>query len=53
MSLELDVRCAGQHGFYLDVACRIPGQGVTALYGASGSGKSTLLDCIAGLVLWR
>ena len=35
--------------FALDVDLKIPGQGVTALFGRSGSGKTTLLRCIAGL----
>lgn len=36
-------------GFSLDVDLRMPGRGVTALFGHSGSGKTTLLRCIAGL----
>jgi molybdate transport system ATP-binding protein len=36
-------------GFRLDVDERLPGGGVTALFGHSGSGKTTLLRCIAGL----
>ena len=36
-------------GFTLDVDLRLPGQGITALFGASGSGKTTLLRCVAGL----
>ncbi len=35
--------------FTLDVKGRLPGRGITALFGASGSGKTTLLRCIAGL----
>ncbi len=35
--------------FCLDVDLRLPGRGVTALFGHSGSGKTTLLRCIAGL----
>lgn len=35
--------------FQLDVDLDLPGQGVTALFGASGSGKTTLLRLIAGL----
>lgn len=47
--LTLNLRCEGDQGFWLQVDCRIPDRGVTAIYGPSGSGKSTLLDCIAGL----
>jgi molybdate transport system ATP-binding protein len=36
-------------GFALDVDLKLPGRGVTALFGHSGSGKTTLLRCIAGL----
>lgn len=36
-------------GFSLDVAFRLPGQGITALFGVSGSGKTTVLRSIAGL----
>ena len=36
-------------GFTLDVDIKLPGRGVTALFGHSGSGKTTLLRCIAGL----
>ncbi|MGB0128818.1 MAG: molybdenum ABC transporter ATP-binding protein [Rhodocyclaceae bacterium] len=36
-------------GFRLAVDARLPGRGVTALFGHSGSGKTTLLRCIAGL----
>ncbi len=36
-------------GFRLDVDLALPGQGITALFGASGSGKTTLLRCVAGL----
>ena len=36
-------------GFTLDVALRLPGRGVTALFGASGCGKTTLLRALAGL----
>ncbi len=35
--------------FSLDVDLRLPGRGITALYGHSGSGKTTCLRCIAGL----
>lgn len=38
-----------QSAFLLDVDLQLPGQGITAIFGASGSGKTTLLRCIAGL----
>jgi len=40
---------AVESGFSLQVDLRLPGNGITAIYGVSGSGKSTLLRCIAGL----
>ena len=41
---KLDFSC-----FSLDVDLRLPGRGVTVLFGHSGSGKTMLLRCIAGL----
>jgi len=35
--------------FKLDVDLKLPGTGITVLFGHSGSGKTTLLRCIAGL----
>ncbi|CAM2735233.1 molybdate transport system ATP-binding protein [Pseudomonas gessardii] len=46
----IEVRLQLQYsGFALDVDLKLPGRGVTALYGHSGSGKTTCLRCIAGL----
>ncbi|MDP2244262.1 molybdenum ABC transporter ATP-binding protein [Pseudomonas sp.] len=41
--------CLTYPGFTLDVDVRLPGRGVSALFGHSGSGKTSLLRCIAGL----
>ncbi len=38
-----------RRGFSLDVDIKLPGRGVSALFGSSGSGKTTLLRCLAGL----
>jgi len=38
-----------QDGFTLDCELKLPGRGVTAIFGHSGSGKTTLLRCLAGL----
>ena len=47
---EIDAAFAGTLGsFRLDIAFRIPGSGITAVFGPSGSGKTTILRCIAGL----
>lgn len=35
--------------FKLDLDLQLPGQGITAIFGASGSGKTTLLRAVAGL----
>ena len=47
--LDLHINYLGEQGFRLQLKCKLPDQGITAIYGPSGSGKSTLLDCIAGL----
>lgn len=48
---QLEVRVAMQRGeaFQLEADLRLPGQGITAIFGSSGSGKTTLLRCVAGL----
>ena len=43
------LRRAGSAPFELNVDLRLPGRGVTALFGASGCGKTTLLRIVAGL----
>ena len=35
--------------FALNVDLRLPGSGITVLFGASGSGKTSVLRCVAGL----
>jgi len=40
---------ASPQAFTLDVDIKIPGTGITAIFGDSGSGKTSLLRCIAGL----
>lgn len=47
--LDLNLQLTAQSSFRLEVCCKIPEAGVTAIYGKSGSGKTTLLNCIAGL----
>lgn len=54
LGIEADLRlqhagAAGQPGFTLDVALRLPGQGVSVLLGPSGCGKTTVLRALAGL----
>ncbi len=47
---ELDAAFGIRRGaFRLDVEFRVPGVGITALFGRSGCGKTTLLRCVAGL----
>ncbi|OAI86283.1 molybdenum ABC transporter ATP-binding protein [Pseudomonas putida] len=50
MNAQIHARLKVARGdFTLDVDLDLPGQGVTALFGASGSGKTTCLRCLAGL----
>lgn len=50
MSAPLEIRARlPRGGFTLDVDLRLPGNCITAVFGASGSGKTTLLRCVAGL----
>lgn len=50
MSGEISARFLIERAeFSLDVDLRLPGQGVTALFGHSGSGKTTCLRAMAGL----
>ncbi len=47
---DLDARLAlHRNRFALDLAIRIPAQGITAVLGPSGGGKTTLLRLLAGL----
>ena len=46
---QLSYPAADRDGFSLEIDTRIPGRGITAIFGHSGSGKTTLLRCIAGL----
>jgi molybdate transport system ATP-binding protein len=47
-SLHLHIQL-NRSAFKLDVDLQLPGQGITAIFGASGSGKTTLLRAVAGL----
>ena len=47
--VELRIALRRDNGFALDLDLRLPGRGVSALFGPSGSGKSTVLRVIAGL----
>lgn len=50
MSADIEARFRVAYpDFSLDVDVRLPGRGVTALYGHSGSGKTTCLRVLAGL----
>jgi molybdate transport system ATP-binding protein len=50
MSQDLLVRLSlPRADFTLDVDLRLPGSGITVLFGRSGSGKTSVLRCVAGL----
>ncbi|MGB0661725.1 MAG: ATP-binding cassette domain-containing protein [Mangrovicoccus sp.] len=47
----IDVQIEKRQGnFHLDVAFKVPSQGVLGLVGPSGSGKSTLFRCLSGQI---
>lgn len=48
MTIQVALKLARAE-FLLDLNLRLPGKGVTALFGRSGSGKTTILRSIAGL----
>jgi molybdate transport system ATP-binding protein len=50
--LSLDL-ATGFDDFSLQLASRLPADGISAVFGRSGSGKSTLLRCIAGFQACR
>ncbi len=47
-SIHLQIQL-NRSAFLLDVDLQLPGQGISAIFGASGSGKTTLLRAVAGL----
>ena len=47
--IQVQLKLNKQNSFRLDIECRLPIQGVTAIFGPSGSGKTTFLRCMAGL----
>jgi len=47
-SIHLQIQL-NRSAFMLDVDLQLPGQGITAIFGASGSGKTTFLRAVAGL----
>jgi molybdate transport system ATP-binding protein len=50
MSQDIHARFRVERGnFSLDIDLRLPGHGITALFGHSGSGKTTCLRAMAGL----
>ena len=47
-ALDIDIRLT-RGAFRLEANIRVPGDGITVVFGPSGSGKSSLLSAIAGL----
>ncbi len=47
-ALDIDIRLS-RGSFRLEANIRVPGDGITVVFGPSGSGKSSLLSAIAGL----
>lgn len=48
-SIAVDIRLQRSESFLLDASLRLPGSGISVLFGHSGSGKTTLLRILAGL----
>jgi molybdate transport system ATP-binding protein len=48
-SIGIDIRLRRSESFTLDASLRLPGTGISVLFGHSGSGKTTLLRVLAGL----
>lgn len=49
ISLRFRARAGTGSDFTLALDLQLPGEGISAVFGASGSGKTTLLRCVAGL----
>ncbi len=47
--IQISFQSQISNAFALSVDARVPGTGITGIFGHSGSGKTTLLRCIAGL----
>lgn len=49
ITLRFQARAGTDSDFTLKLDLQLPGEGISAVFGASGSGKTTLLRCVAGL----
>ncbi len=49
ITLRFQARAGTGSDFTLALDLQLPGEGISAVFGASGSGKTTLLRCVAGL----